>query len=105
MASVCLRNFLYITSKTSFGLAFLLTIVTLVFAWISLILPDWIVYTSIDGIKVKFGLWSECRKVNNFNTQFSCQFWSPSTLPGYISDSVCFLNGFFLLVFNIFKIF
>jgi hypothetical protein len=82
MANVCFSNCLLITSKTSFPLALLLTIVALVLSWISFILPDWISYTTIDGIHVKFGLWSECRKVKNFNTQFSCQFWSPSTLPG-----------------------
>ena len=82
MVNVWLRTVLYVTSKISLTLALVLTIITLVLTWVGLIVPDWLIFTSIDGIQIKFGLWSECKKVNNFNTQFNCQFWTPNTLPG-----------------------
>lgn len=84
MSSVLFRNILYFSSKVSFSLALLLTIITLICAWIGLIVPDWVVYTSIDGIEVKFGLWSQCKKVKNFNTQYACQAWESETSPDFL---------------------
>lgn len=79
----------HVFNRISFSLAFVLSVISLIFSWIGFSVPDWLTYSTANANK-KFGLLAVCTQSKvSLSNGYSCVSWlsGSESVPGiYIKN-------------------